>query len=193
MVCITRFHDIAQALHLRDIEEVDHHPVLHIVLPDIGSDTHQEGFPLRHRHFLLQQIPGLDHFLDIIDQVQIGHLGGYIHDRPAGVGGDQVDLAGGGRGEFADDQFPVDHDLADPRIAEIIVQIVIQLQQLLYFKLVFRIQSDQLLVQRLELLVGALQLFIGGEQLFVCRLELFIGGLKVFDGHLELASGFVEL
>ena len=61
----------------------------------------------------------------------------------------QIDLFTGHRGELSYQQVFVYQHLPHFRIIKIIIQVIIQLNQLLYFELVFRIHRMQFFIERL--------------------------------------------
>ena len=107
-------------------------------------------------------------------------------ERPAHVGGDQVEQFLRRRREPPDAQVRPEHDDGHLDAAEQVDEVVVDPVQLRVAVVQLVVDGGQLFVARLDLLLGGLQLFVGALQLLVGRLDLLVGGLQLLVGGLLL-------
>ena len=114
-------------------------------------------------------------------------------DRPAHVGGQQVELLLRLRAEAAQGQVaPHQHDGESGRGLKV-DQVVVEPIELVIAMAHLLVDGGQLLVGRLEFLLARLQLLVDGLELFVGGLNLLVGGLEFLVGGLVLLLQRLEV
>ena len=123
-----------------------------------------------------------------------------IGERPADIGGNDVEKRLRGRREEADVQTRVQKQRRDVGAVQDVLEIVGRGALPLDGLLKLAVERGELLVERLqlllrglELLVGRLEFLVDGHGFFVDRLLLLVGDLEVADGAAELLARGFEL
>ena len=121
--------------------------------------------PVAALHRIQEQAPQVGQF----------HLRLQIGDRPADIGGDQVQHRFDRAGKAADAKIAPDHHQGDADALQQIGQVPVDLAE-------FHVADLQLFVQRV-------QFFVGGFQFLLSGFQLLIAGLRLFGGRPELLHG----
>ena len=152
----------------------------------VGLDAEGKPPSLAVLHLALRDDQGFDHVEHEFFQVGHDPEALDIADRPADVGGAQVENFPGHRRVATNAQVGSQHDDGEVHAAEQVGQIVVQLVQ-------FRVAVLQLLVDGGQLLVGGLQFRFGGLEFLVCALQLFVARFVFFVGRAQFRVGCLLL
>ena len=153
---------------LRDVDEGQHRAAP--LASRVGQDAQEEGPAPAIVHLALDDLAGLEHLFDVLDQPVVLQRVGEGIEAAAHVLGQQVEGLADLGGELADPQLGIEKQRVDVGAFEQVVDVGGQLGQLGDLRLVLGVDRVELLVDRVKLLVGALQLLVRGD-------ELLVGGL----------------
>src|SRR5262249_22894056 len=118
------------ALDRVDVQQHDGGAVDLAVQGNVGADAQGVPVPLPVLHLRLQRGQGVDDGGDQPGQVLDLEVGLDVADRPAQVGGDEVEELLGGGGEAADAEVAADQDQGDVDPGEQVDQVVVDPGQL---------------------------------------------------------------
>ena len=169
-----------------DVDQHDHRAVDLVLQGLVGPDAQRVPPPSLVLNFVFPDAGRVEHLGQQRLQVGDAEVEPDVRDRPADVGGDQVEDLFRHRREAPDAQVLPDDDDGRLDAAEEVEQVVVEQAQLRVAVLQLVVDRGQLFVARLDLLLGGLQLFVEALQLLVGRLRLLIGGLQLFVGALLL-------
>ena len=151
-------------------------------------------------HLPLDRSLLVEHAADLARQVDIHELMAMSSDRPAAVGGNEIEDRRHRRREAADDEVPVEEHRRDLRALEQVAQVRVAAIELVDLAGELVVDGVQLLVDGLQLLLGGFQLLVGGLQLLVDGDQLLVAGLQLLergfvflDGRLQAIARFAQL
>ena len=102
-----------------------------------------------------------------------------VGERPADVGGQDVEATPGPRRHPTDEEIVVDEQDRDVDTTEDVPEVIVQQRQFCVVLLQLLVEGGELLIARLQLLVGSLELFVRRLELFVARDNLFVRRLQL--------------
>lgn len=175
-----------------DIDEQDHRAVDAVFQSLVRPDTQRIPAPLAVLDLAFPGARRVDHIGQQRLQLGKAEVELDVAERPADVGGDEVEELSRPRCEAPDAEVLPQHDDGHLDAADEVDQIIVELVQLQVAVLQLVIDRSQLLVARLDLLLGRLELFVDALELLVGRLHLLIGGLQLFVGGLLLLDHRLE-
>ena len=136
------------------------------------------------------------------ERLQVGEIEGELDgaDRPAQVGGDQMEQFFRRRREPPDSHVRPEHDDGHLDAVEQVEEVVVEAVELRVAVVQLVVDGRQLFVAGLDFLLGGFQFFVDALQLFVGRLHLFVGGLQflvcgllLLDHRLQVLAGGGQL
>src|SRR2546428_551143 len=176
-----------------DIDEGDDGALDVVFGGAVGADAQRVPPSRSVLHIALERLHALQHSGQ--NDVEIGHVHVELDvgQRPADVGGDQVEHRLRHRREAPDPQIRAEHDDRHLHAGEQVHQVVVAPPQLGIAVLQLFVDGRQLLVARLHLLLGRFNLFVDALQLLVGRLDLLVGRLQLFVRRVLLLDDRLEV
>jgi hypothetical protein len=135
----------------------------------------------------------VEHRVRVVGELRIVEPAREVADRPADVGGDQVEELDRRRSEERDPQRPVEKERRDRARRHQVLQVGVGSAQLVDLALQLLVDGGQLLVDRLQLLAAGLELLGRRAQLLVHRLQLFVARLQLLRRDVALLGRVAQV